>query len=413
MTVASNAVRMLHLSCINSSPTQIISGYSHPAYWSLRSPKMQLANPPLCRKKSLTVDANYSSPIPLPKRYVLDGKCAPTETLMSCIIFAIDTLSMEPVALKVNFDVSAARKELRLYNLLKEKKVSHVAEILDNFSVSTLCKPSDKEATEEGEFLVLVFPRFARIPMRMDLLQIRNYMLQLFTALTQLHKIGIWHMDVTLANLMIDPRSNELVLIDFGLAMELSSSSPLPACGTVGYVDPELKFLDKIPKSKDAEHGFPDVYSAGCVFGQWLHPFISKCSLNLLGARHGGHSTSEKVVELLSEQLASVEMLEWPEVLCDAAQLVHRMLQQTWSERISSSQVLEHRFTTSSAENFECLSLTNWVRKLHIKTAATHKGKGKNSNNASPVSVMAEDRCRSPVIASGYYRRQEIYITYR
>ncbi|KNE72478.1 serine/threonine protein kinase [Allomyces macrogynus ATCC 38327] len=99
---------------------------------------------------------------------------------------------------------------------------------------------------------------------------------QLLSALDAIHALGIVHLDVNPANLMQDA-VGRLVLIDFGLARVCDGTPHPPGRGTRGYIAPEL-FPPKMCTST-----YPDLYSAGIVFGQLLEPYLAHCNLRILG----------------------------------------------------------------------------------------------------------------------------------
>ena len=92
-------------------------------------------------------------------------------------------------------------------------------------------------------------------------------------AVKELHSIGIVHRDVKPENIIYNPLSGKIKLVDFGFATNLHSSSHVyPHCGTPGFAAPEL--LDKTTICITPQ---ADVFSIGItlyfmLFGELPYP---------------------------------------------------------------------------------------------------------------------------------------------
>ena len=79
-----------------------------------------------------------------------------------------------------------------------------------------------------------------------------------FYSLKYLHDRNIFHGDVKLDNMVLNPRTKQIALIDFGLSEQLDSQQPYSSqiYGTYFYIAPETH--------RGEEHSFPaDIYAAG------------------------------------------------------------------------------------------------------------------------------------------------------
>ena len=102
------------------------------------------------------------------------------------------------------------------------------------------------------------FPTFANC---------KQLMLNLAKALAHLHRLGIMHRDIKLANIMMredTPNTADAVIVDFGIARRGPVAAHAPVCGTPGFIAPEIF----------AGNGYThscDVFSLGVVF-HFLYP---------------------------------------------------------------------------------------------------------------------------------------------
>lgn len=100
---------------------------------------------------------------------------------------------------------------------------------------------------------------------RLPEILIKVHMFQLLRAIAYLHAAGICHRDIKPQNLLLDPATGVLKLIDFGSAKVLKpgSSNVAYTCSRY-YRSPELIF-----GCTTYTHAI-DIWSAGCVFGEFL-----------------------------------------------------------------------------------------------------------------------------------------------
>lgn len=97
------------------------------------------------------------------------------------------------------------------------------------------------------------------------ILSVKLYGYQLFRSIAYIHGLGICHRDIKPQNLMVDPKTNQARLCDFGSAKKLARGEPSIAyiCSRY-YRAPELIF-----GATDYTNAI-DVWSAGCVVAEFL-----------------------------------------------------------------------------------------------------------------------------------------------
>ena len=108
---------------------------------------------------------------------------------------------------------------------------------------------------------------------------------QAAAGLAQVHQAGIIHKDINPSNIVFDPRSGKLKLIDFGLATTLSRETPLLASpqvleGTLAYMSPEQ--TGRMNRTVDYR---ADFYSLGVTFYELLtgrRPFETTDAMELV-----------------------------------------------------------------------------------------------------------------------------------
>ena len=168
-----------------------------------------------------------------------------------------------------------------------------------------------------GESLLAYLNRVGPIPE----VYARVYICQVISGLSELHKRGICHRDVTLENLLFDKNGN-LRLIDFGLATRFEKTFPLmkTICGSPGYVAPEQLRGERYTPSVD-------------VWG---------CGVVLFAIISGQLPFAGENVRSVAEAVLTQEP-QWPAGISgELRDLLERMLCKDWLKRIPLDEVLTH-----------------------------------------------------------------------
>lgn len=283
----------------------------------------------------------------------------------SWIYFGIRRKDKFPVILK-NFRESfkLGKKESELLSLVKD--IPFVVPLLDNFI------PQDSMF---GGVFTLVFPQLQ--PLDFDLLTpnlITLYFSQLLTCLKFLHSRSIVHMDIKPSNIMFDPNSQQIRLIDFGSATTFifqsnyetgKKESILPILGTDGYIAPEL-LKEEEEENTSATLFFPDkvdIYSSGIVFLRCVIREILSTkgikfdfdfnSLKPLWNNKSGDYLDKAISLSLNsiEKWKSNSKQENTSWLNQAIDLLHHLIHSNPFERYSSKTALNHSFFQQFQEN--------------------------------------------------------------
>lgn len=169
------------------------------------------------------------------------------------------------IAFKCFNSEEAGKREAEI--LLVAQKIPFVVPLLDCFA------PNSGISSK----WCLVFPKLDPFPIYelSTKKEVIGYMSQLLACLHGLHSLAIAHLDVKPNNLMVDPLSRELRLIDFGAASIClpDAKSPtftlydVPIVGSVGFAPPEIDLDEEDADSVLLAEPFKvDVYSSGVVF---------------------------------------------------------------------------------------------------------------------------------------------------
>lgn len=203
------------------------------------------------------------------------------------------------------------------------------------------------------ETVYRVARHYSKSKQTIPIFYIKLYMYQLFRSLAYIHSQGVCHRDIKPQNLLIDPETGVLKLIDFGSAKVLVRGEPNVSyiCSRY-YRAPELIF-----GATDYTCQI-DVWSAGCVLaelllGQPIFPGDSGVDQLVEIIKVLGTPTREQIREMnpnYSEfKFPQIKAHPWTKVFRprtppEAIQLVSRLLEYTPSARISPLEACAHTF---------------------------------------------------------------------
>jgi len=162
--------------------------------------------------------------------------------------------------------LASVLNEIRILRSLNHSNIMTLAEVYDEQDHIVLIT----EYIDGGELRPLT-------PRGNKLSQKRRYhvMDSLLRVLNYLKDNKIMHRDIKFDNIILDKKTNEIKLIDFGIALETTQHHQFSkCCGTPGFIAPEVYIQEKRgPLAYDASC---DIFGAGVIYYNILygkHPF--------------------------------------------------------------------------------------------------------------------------------------------
>nr|XP_014335475.1 PREDICTED: calcium/calmodulin-dependent protein kinase type 1G [Bos mutus] len=228
---------------------------------------------------------------------------------------------------------------------------------------------------------------------------------QVLSAVKYLHENGIVHRDLKPENLLyLTPEENSKIMItDFGLSKMEQNGVMSTACGTPGYVAPEV--LAQKPYSKAV-----DCWSIGVI------TYILLC-----GYPPFYEETESKLFEKIKEGYYEFESPFWDDISESAKDFICHLLEKDPNERYTCEKALRHPWingnTALHRDIYPSVSLqiqknfakSKW-RQAFNAAAVVHHMRKLHMNLQSP-GVRPEAENRPPVLAASRPTSPEITIT--
>ncbi|XP_078592002.1 glycogen synthase kinase-3 beta-like isoform X11 [Branchiostoma floridae x Branchiostoma japonicum] len=203
------------------------------------------------------------------------------------------------------------------------------------------------------ETVYRVARHYSKNKQTIPILYVKLYMYQLFRSLAYIHSMGVCHRDIKPQNLLLDPETAVLKLIDFGSAKQLVRGEPNVSyiCSRY-YRAPELIF-GATDYTTDI-----DTWSAGCVIaelllGQPIFPGDSGVDQLVEIIKVLGTPTREQIREMNPNyqefKFPQIKPHPWnkvfrPRTPPEAINLCSRLLEYTPGARISPLEACTHPF---------------------------------------------------------------------
>ncbi|KAF9437995.1 Calcium-dependent protein kinase 4 [Entomortierella beljakovae] len=273
---------------------------------------------------------------------------------LSTIEFGIRIADFMPLAFKTVPVAGLVERELQLLNDLKG--LPNVIQLQDSF------------VNDNGD-TVLVLPMLKKFDcdsVNKTLCSVRKTARQILTGLSAIHAKDIVHLDINPSNLMVTHDKKDVTIIDLGLSAKVDrinrgSNSQIPACGTIGYIAPEVL------RPQDYENYDPtlaDIYSLGIVLGQMLEQYIPDCDLHYFGSKYLTLENTKQSVTYLKEFVAQGAL--YPRALVQAADLLRCMLEENPNNRKSAQDLIDtHPFLAMCSESGTAtLKLCDWLYRV-------------------------------------------------
>lgn len=187
---------------------------------------------------------------------------------------------------------------------------------------------------------------------QVPMLIVKLYVYQMCRALAAIHKMGICHRDIKPQNLLVDPKTHQLKLCDFGSAKVLIHGGP-----NISYICSRYYRAPELIFGATEYTTAIDVWSLGCVMAELLigspmFPGESGVDQLLEIIKILGTPTKEEIIsmnpnytEFKLPQLAQDSLFKmFKTTPKDAVDLLSKFLVYTPSKRISLTEALAHPF---------------------------------------------------------------------
>ncbi|CDW91349.1 protein kinase domain containing protein [Stylonychia lemnae] len=240
-------------------------------------------------------------------------------------------------------------------------------------------------------------------PQKLEEVDAQNILRQIFDALAYLHSKNMCHRDIKLENIIIDPETKIIKIIDFGFAVYSTKTLKL-YCGTPTYMAPEII-------AKKEYKGPPiDIWTSGIAFYIMLcgfFPFYAHTDRELgrkisQGIFHIPKELSEQSVKVLQKMLVvdPNQRASAAQILDDLNSLKDNQIQSiAQTERVDDSRLILEKKTSSQMILFE-KHLDNGRGPIHKRSKPQLSPRSKTQFQCEPQ-ILDEDTLQH-LIKLGY-----------
>ncbi|KAM3140347.1 hypothetical protein pb186bvf_007507 [Paramecium bursaria] len=176
-------------------------------------------------------------------------------------------------------------------------------------------------------------------------------------AIRYCHSMGVVHRDLKPENLLYtSPEPDATIKIsDFGVAKVISDDLMITACGTPGYVAPEIL----IGSGYDLA---VDYWSIGVIL------YVLLC-----GYPPFYEESNEKLFELIKKGKVDFSGQEWKKISNEAKDLIQRLLEVDPGKRYKADQIIKHPWITGEKASTKDLSeVTEKLREFNARRKLRH-----------------------------------------
>jgi calcium/calmodulin-dependent protein kinase I len=161
----------------------------------------------------------------------------------------------------------------------------------------------------------------------------RGVMQQLFDALQYLHAQGIVHRDLKPENLLLANDKDDIIKIaDFGLSKIYTEEMMSTACGTPGYVAPEILQCEGYDRQIDMWSAGVIMYILLCGYPPFYNENDGRLFDSIMAGQYEFHSPY------------------WDNISSQAKDLIKKLLVVNPKQRLNATQALEHEWFTMNAK---------------------------------------------------------------